>query len=223
MTHSGTDVGVIIDVFADVVCPWCYIGERRLERAMSPRRAVRISRRWRPFQLQPDMPPDGQSWPEFVRTKFGGMERARPIFERVTAVGASVGVPFDFGRIASAPNTMDAHRLILLAAHHGDEWPLVARLFRAHFVDGRDVGDRETLVEIAREQGLDAAEAGQYLASDAGRAAVLQSQLTASDLGIAGVPFFVLGGRYGVSGAQPEDVLTRAIDRALEDGSSVGP
>jgi predicted DsbA family dithiol-disulfide isomerase len=208
---------VAIDVFADVVCPWCYIGERRLERALAQRPGISTRRRWRPFQLQPNMPREGIAWAEFVRTKFGGPERVRPIFDRVTAVGSSVGLTFDFNRVGNAPNTADAHRLILLAAERGDEWPLVDRLFQAHFAEGRDIGEPETLAELARSVGLDAADVRRYLTSNRNRDAVMQNQRTAEELGIAGVPFFVFGGRYGVSGAQPEDVLTRAIDLISND------
>lgn len=217
MTTSSTATGVAIDVFADVVCPWCYIGERRLQRALAPRPGVPTTRRWRPFQLQPHMPREGIAWPDFIRTKFGGPERARAIFDRVTGVGASVGAPIDFDRVAYAPNTADAHRVILLAAEHGDEWPMVDRLFRAHFAEGRDVGDADTLAELAGSVGLDPAEVLRFLASDRNRDAVTQSQRTAEELGITGVPFFVFGGRYAVSGAQPEDVLARAIDLVSND------
>jgi predicted DsbA family dithiol-disulfide isomerase len=212
MTASSAATGVAIDVFADVVCPWCYIGERRLERALAKRRGIPTSRRWRPFQLQPRTPREGIPWPEFIRTKFGGRQQARAIFDRVTGVGATVDATFDFDRVATAPNTADAHRVILLAAERGDEWPLVGRLFRAHFAEGRDIGDAATLAELAGNVGLDAADVRRYLASDRNRDAVAQGQQTAEEIGVTGVPFFVFAGRYAVSGAQPEDVLTRAID-----------
>lgn len=217
MTESSTASGLAIDVFADVICPWCYIGERRLTRALARRPGVAAARRWRPFQLQPHLPAEGVAWPDFVRTKFGGFERARPMFERVAGVGATVGATFDFARIANSPNTADAHRLILLAAEHGDEWPLVDRLFRAHFAEGRDIGDVETLAELAESVGVDRDEVRRYFASDRNRGVVSRSQQTAQELGINGVPFFVFGGRYGLSGAQPEEVLTRAIDLIATD------
>jgi predicted DsbA family dithiol-disulfide isomerase len=217
MTASSTVSGLAIDVFSDVVCPWCYIGDRRLTRALAQRSGVPVVRRWRPFQLQPHIPRHGLAWGDFVRTKFGGFDRARPLFERVTAVGESVGATFDFARIANSPNTADAHRLILFAAERGDEWPLVDRLFRAHFAEGRDIGDIETLAELAQSVGADGAEVRRYLATDRNRGAVSQSQQTAQELGIGGVPFFVFGGRYGVSGAQPEEILTRAIDLIATD------
>jgi predicted DsbA family dithiol-disulfide isomerase len=215
MTESTTATGLTIDVFADVVCPWCYIGKERLERALAQRRGVDVTRRWRPFQLQPHLPAAGMAWSDFVGSRFGGFERASPMFERVTSIGASAGVTFDFGRVAAAPNTTDAHRLILLAAEAGDEWPLVDRLFRAHFADGRDVGDRETLAELAADAGLGAEDVRRYLAGDRNRHAVADSQRAAEQVGVTGVPFFVFAGMYAVAGAQSEEVLMQAIDRAL--------
>jgi predicted DsbA family dithiol-disulfide isomerase len=217
MTESSTVRALSIDVFADVVCPWCYIGDRRLERALAQRRGLAAVRRWRPFQLQPHMPRAGIPWPDFVRTKFGGPEQARPIFERVAAVGETVGARFDFKRIANAPNTVDAHRLILLAAERGDEWALVDRLFQAHFAEGCDIGDVETLAELATAVGLARDEARSYLTGRRNRDAVDASQRAADELGVTGVPFFVFAGRYGVSGAQPEELLTHVIDRASDD------
>jgi len=222
MTESSTATGLAIDVFADVVCPWCYIGEKRLERALAQRRGLQVTRRWRPFQLQPAMPVAGLAWGDFVRSKFGGFERARPMFARVAAVGATVGATLDFDRVFNAPNTADAHRLILHAADHGDEWPLVERLFRAHFADGRDIGDRSTLAELAGEAGLDAAGTRRFLAGDEKRGDVTASQSAAARLGVSGVPFFVFGGVYAVSGAQPEEVLLEALDRAAGDGGFPG-
>jgi predicted DsbA family dithiol-disulfide isomerase len=217
MTAPSTSARMAIDVFADVICPWCYIGERRLERALAQRPGISTRRRWRPFQLQPHMPREGIAWAEFIRAKFGGPEHARPIFDRVAAVGASLGLTFAFDRVANAPNTADAHRLILLAAARGDEWPLVDRLFRAHFAEGRDIGNADTLAEVAASVGLNAADVRRHLTSDGNRDAVAQSQQTAEELAITGVPFFVFGGRYGVSGAQPENLLIRAIDLISND------
>jgi predicted DsbA family dithiol-disulfide isomerase len=218
VTETSTATRLTIDVFADVVCPWCYIGEKRLERALAERPQLEVTRRWRPFQLQPHLPAGGLPWPDFVRAKFGGFQHANPLFERVATIGAAVGATFDFGRIFNAPNTADAHRLILFAAEAGDEWPLVERLFRAHFAEGRDVGDRETLAELAGAAGLDAEAARRYLAGEQNRDAVTQSQRAAAHLGVSGVPFFVFGGRYAVSGAQPESVLLAAIRRSVGRG-----
>jgi len=211
-----------IDVFSDVVCPWCYIGERRLARGLELARAqqpgLAVEQRWRPFQLRPEIPPEGESWQAFVRDKFGGEERARAMFAHVTALGAAEGLTFRFDRVASAPNTADAHRLIL-SAGPGREWAVALALFRAYFAEGANLNDREQLVAIAERAGLDAREARALLDGDDGKAEVVRSQLEAGRLGIRGVPFYVIDGRLGVSGAQPPELFARAVRQALEEAA----
>jgi predicted DsbA family dithiol-disulfide isomerase len=201
-----------IDVFADVVCPWCYIGKRRLERALEMRPDVEVTCRWHPFQLNPDMPMEGISWDSFVREKFGGPKRARSLFERVSRSAAADGLDLRFDHIHSSPNTLDAHRLILWATGHGKEWEMADALFLAHFTQGRDIGDREVLAAIAGEQGLSSEEAHALLESNAGTAEVKASQSAAYSIGIQGVPFFIIDERYGVSGAQPVDVFLEVFN-----------
>lgn len=198
---------MLIEVYADVVCPWCYIGERRLERALEQRPEVEVERRWRPFQLRPEMPADGRPW-----EKFGGEERARAAFAQVTEVGAQLGIRFDFGRVASAPNTVDAHRLILLAAERGRQWKVADGLFRAYFTDGRDPNERGTLAEIAAAAGLDADEVALYLGRDSGVEEVWESQEEARRLGVNSVPFYVVDGRYAVVGGQSAETWRRVLD-----------
>ena len=207
---------MVIDVYADLVCPWCYIGTRRLVTALAQRPELQVERRWRPFQLQPDMPKAGLAWPEFVERKFGGAERARSAFERVTAVGAAEGIEFDYERVAGAPNTRDAHRLVLFAVREGREWELADALFAAYFARGRDLGDHEQLAEVAASVGLSRAEALAYLTSDEGGAEVDASQQEAYQIGVTGVPFYVFDGRYALSGAQPVEVFLQALDLARE-------
>jgi predicted DsbA family dithiol-disulfide isomerase len=203
---------MVIDVYADVVCPWCYIGERRLERALRQRPDLQVERRWRPFQLQPGMPRAGLPWSDFARRKFGGVERARSAFAQVTAAGANEGITFAFDRVATAPNTVDAHRLILFGGQHGREWETAEGLFAAYFAEGRNLNDVDDLVAV--KSGLDADEARAYLASSEGVDEVYASQEEAGRLGIEGVPFYVFDGRYGLSGAQPLEVFLRALDLA---------
>jgi predicted DsbA family dithiol-disulfide isomerase len=207
---------MIIDLYADVVCPWCYIGTRRLARALELRPELEIERHWRPFQLRPEMPAHGQPWVEFVREKFGGMEQATPIFARVAGVGAADGIHFAFDRITSAANTRDAHRLILFAATHGLEWRVAEACFAANFAEGRDLNSHDELVDIAVRAGLDPVAAREALVGDAYGAEVDASQGMAASLGITGVPFYVLDGRYGISGAQPVEVLLQALDAYAE-------
>jgi len=201
-----------IDVYADVVCPWCYVGEKRLAAALQRRSDLDVERRWRPFQLRPEMPAGGVPWRPFALEKFGGEENMGRAFAHVAAAGEPDGVSFDFERIASAPNTVDAHRLILRAAELGRQWPVVDTLFRGYFAEGRDLNDADDLAAMTAEAGLDAQETRDYLAGDAGAREVWESQKTAAELGIAGVPFYVLENRYAVSGAQPVEAWLGALD-----------
>ena len=201
---------MVIDVYADIVCPWCYIGMRRLERALALRPDLQVERRWRPFQLRPDMPDAGLAWAEFVRRKFGSSALA--VFAQVTAVGATEGVTFAFDRVASAPNTRDAHRLILFAARHGLQWEAARALFAAYFAEGRNLNDIEHLVAIAVQAGLEAGEVRAYLQGSAGMAEVMASQDQAYRQGVSGVPHYVVDGRYAIRGAQPAEVFLHALD-----------
>lgn len=209
---------MVIDVYADVVCPWCYIGLQRLEQALAQRTELQVERRWRPFQLRPEMPFLGRPWREFTNEKFGGMHQAEQIFARVTKVGARDGIDFRFDRISTAPNTADAHRLILLAQEHGRAWPLARALFRAYFTEGRDISDRQELVAIAADSGLAEQQTRAYLESDAGRCAVEQSQLEAIYRGINSVPCYMINGQGAILGAQPVEALLAALDQARSAG-----
>jgi predicted DsbA family dithiol-disulfide isomerase len=207
-----------IDVISDVVCPWCYIGQRRLAaaRALLPEGdAARTAPvRWHPFQLNPDLARDGVSRKAYLEDKFGGPERVAQIAARVASVGAAVGIPFAFDRIERQPNTLDAHRLIAWVQARGDASDLVDRLFRAYFIEGRRIGDREVLAAIAGEAGFDAAAARAMLASDEGVEAIAAMDQRARDIGVGGVPFFIFNEHIAVSGAQEPDVLLGAIAQA---------
>jgi predicted DsbA family dithiol-disulfide isomerase len=209
-----------IDVFADLACPWCYIGERRLFNAIETLKksdpGVHVNIDWRPFQLQPDLPQSTLPWKDFVPAKFGSWDRAEEMFEHVAAAGREDGAHFDFDKIAGAVNTLLAHRLILFAAEHGDPWPLIDRLFRAYFAEGEDIGDAERLVQIASSHGMEPAEVSAYLASDEGTRRVEATQELASRLGIEGVPFFVFDSSIGLSGAQPPEAFLTAFRQVLE-------
>lgn len=206
-----------IEIYADIACPWCYIGERRLERALAELLELEVEWRWRPFQLQPQLPAGGLPWAEFARTKFGGRERARQMFAHVTSVGAAEGIEFDFDRIASAPNTADAHRLILCARRSGREREAADALFRAYFTAGANLNDPETLVALGEGIGLDPDAVRGYLQSERGREEVSRSQQEARRLGISGVPFYIFSGRVALSGAQPPEVFREAITMARRE------
>lgn len=202
-----------IEVWADVVCPWCWIGETRLYRALAQRPDVRAEVVWRPFQLQPDLPPEGTPWDEVVRTRFGGPERAKAMFAHVAAAGADDGLAFDFERIAAHPNTRDAHRLVLLAQEAGIGREMAEALFRANFTEGRDLGKTGVLADVAAQVGLDRDRIAGFLGGDQLGRVVDESQAEAKQLGIDGVPFFVLEGKYAFSGAQPLETFLAVLDR----------
>ncbi len=162
---SGADETLTIDVVSDVVCPWCYVGEKRLGLALADEQGP-VEIRWRPFQLDPTIPQGGLDRAEYMERKFGKGGRLKEVHDRLTALGAEVGIPFAFDRIRRAPNTLDAHRLIRWAASTGRQAEAVDRLFRAYFVEGLDVGDPAVLVPIARECGLDPESVATLLGGD---------------------------------------------------------
>jgi predicted DsbA family dithiol-disulfide isomerase len=219
MSTASTPSAPVIDVVSDVVCPWCYIGKRHLEAALAsldesgqPRPVVR----WHPYELNPGLPAEGVDRREYLERKFGGPARAAQIYERVQRAGTQAGIAFDFERIERQPNTRAAHRLIAWAQGRGDADPLVERLFRAYFIDGRFVGANEVLAEIAHESDLDADAAYAFLSSDVGNAEIAEAEERAASLGISGVPFFIVDGRYGLSGAQPAEAIVEALRRAQQ-------
>jgi predicted DsbA family dithiol-disulfide isomerase len=208
---------VRIDVISDVVCPWCLIGKRRLERALELLRqgsqpAPPIEVVWHPFQLNPDLPPEGIERSEYLARKFGS--RAQDIYSRVIAAGRSVGIEFGFERIVRQPNTVRAHQLIALAQVRGVQDLMVETLFRAYFVDGVDLTQTANLLTLAAQAGVDRAEAAACLEDDVQRQAVQAGDAQARSLGVSGVPFFIFDQRIAVSGAQEPEVLLRAVSEA---------
>ncbi len=209
-----------VDVVSDVVCPWCFIGKRRLEAALALLRerdpALPVHVRWHPFQLNPELPPAGVDRKAYLEAKFGGPARAAQVYERVRAAGQSAGIDFDFDAIARQPNTLDAHRLVAWAQSRpeGDPQALVEALFRAYFLDGRFVGDREELARIAAEAGYDPDDARAFVSSDAMRDEVATADARAREMGVSGVPFFIFDGKTALSGAHEPETLLEAIDKA---------
>ncbi|HLH49013.1 MAG TPA: DsbA family oxidoreductase [Roseiarcus sp.] len=205
--------GLTIDVVSDVVCPWCYLGKKRLERALAQEKDT-IPVRWRPYQLDPSIPPGGMDRTVYMRNKFGDSGKLEQIHERLRALGAEEGIKYAFDRIERSPNTLDAHRLIRWAAAADKQGAVVDKLFSLYFEQGRDIGDRKLLVEIAREIGLDAESVARSLAEGTDEKEVRQEIAQAQSLGVTGVPFFIFASRFGVPGAQSADVLSAAIERA---------
>ena len=205
-----------LDVISDVICPWCYIGKRRLEKALAllaPE--FRFTVGWRPFELNPDMPRQGMARSAYRARKFGSPERAKALDAQVAAAGAEEGLRFHFDRISKTPNTFDAHRLIWLAGREGDQNAVANGLFEAYFVEGRDVGEAEVLVEVAAGAGLDPARVRAFLAGEEGVEEVRRDETAARRAGIDGVPSFVLDGWVLFSGAVPAEPLADALKRAV--------
>ena len=208
---------MILDVFSDTICPWCYVGTRRLERALQARPQRDLTIRWRAFQLNPGMPADGMDRKAYIDAKFGGAERARAIYDTVRAAGASEGIAFDFDRIRRTPSTLQSHRLIRFAGGQDRQNETMEALFRAYFTDGRNIGDRAVLAEVAADAGLDRDEATDYLAGDTDAEAVLGEDALARRAGINGVPCFIFNGRFALSGAQEPEAFFQLFDLAREE------
>jgi len=220
MPTSAAPPALTIDVISDVVCPWCFIGRRRLGAALAllaeREPDVRPLVSWHPFQLNPDLPREGIGRRAYLEAKFGGPRRADEIYERVRAAGRTVGIDFAFERIERQPNTLDAHRLISWAQARGSAEEVVERLFRAYFLEGRLIGERSVLAAIAGEAGLDDAAAAAMLAAEERAGEIAAMDRRVRELGVTGVPFFIFGGSVAVSGAQEPGTLVEAMTQALE-------
>ncbi len=208
-----------VEVVHDLVCPWCFLGTRRLMRTLRRRPDLLIDVVWRPFLLNPDMPRGGMPRPEYVVRKFGGEDRARRLYASIGEIGRNEGVLFRFDRIRRTPSSLDAHRLVRFAAHHGRADALVEALFSAHFTDGLDIGTAACLALIAGACRLDRAAVRAFLASEQEADAVHADNLRAHRLGINGVPCFVVAGRHAIAGAQEPEVIERLLDVAAVEAA----
>lgn len=205
-----------IDVVSDTVCPWCFIGKRRLARALAMRPDMQFDVHWRPYRLDPTIPPEGVDRRAYLKAKFGDSPRTGQMGEIIRTEGSGEGIDFHFDKIERSPNTLDSHRLIRWAAGAGVQDDLVERMFDAYFVQGRNIGDRVVLTEIAAEAGMGAGLVTQLLDKDADREIVEKEDLMAHEMGISGVPTFIFQNRYMISGAREPEVLVRVIDKAVE-------
>ena len=211
-----------IDVISDTVCPWCYIGKRRLERALSLRPQLSFDVRWRPFQLDPTTPPEGVDRKSYIERKFGSSEKIKPIHTALLKAGEDEGIPFAFEKITRTPNTINSHRLIRWSHSMGVQDAVVELLFRRYFIDGADIGQVSTLIQIGADAGMDAELVEELMNSDADRENVEREDSLARKIGIEGVPTYLIGGKSLVSGAQDAEMLVRVIDRvAAETEESV--
>ena len=208
-----------IDFISDTVCPWCFIGKRRLARAMAMRPNIVFDVRFRPFRLDPTVPKSGLDREAYLAAKFGkngGIEEAQRI---IAAEGAKEGIEFDFTAIRRAPNTLDSHRLIRWAAITGAQDEVVERLFAAYFENGEDIGDVRILADIADVCGMDGAQVADMLESDQDLTLVEREDQLAREMGVTGVPAMIFANKVAVSGAREPEVLTMVIDKALEMAS----
>jgi predicted DsbA family dithiol-disulfide isomerase len=216
---------MLIEIFSDVVCPWCYIGKRRLDAVLAgwPDHGIEI--RWRAFQLYPMLPLDGVPRDEFMRARFGAGAEVGRIYTRILEEAAPLGLELEFERIRRAPNTLRAHRLLAWAGEQsgaadadaeagGAQHRLAEALFRAYFTAGRDLCDPEVLADAAAAAGFERKEAVEAIARGAGAAAVEADLRAGEEAEITGVPLYVLGGKFAIPGAQPTDVLRKFIERA---------
>jgi predicted DsbA family dithiol-disulfide isomerase len=210
---TGPAAKLAVDVVSDVVCPWCYIGMRRLEAARAAVPELDVEVRWRPFQLDPTIPEGGMDRRQYMLAKFGSEDRIRDIHARILPLGEAEGIAFDFDAIKVAANTLDAHRVIRWAGAAGSaiQNALVERLFKLNFEQGRNIGDPSVLAEAAADSGMDRAVVETLLPTDADREAVRTEIATAQRMGVTGVPCFLLDGRYAVMGAKAAETLADAL------------
>jgi predicted DsbA family dithiol-disulfide isomerase len=206
-------MNLTVDVISDVICPWCFIGKRRLEKAIAAQQhEVRV--RWLPFQLNPTMPKEGISRREYRTRKFGSWERSLELDAKMVAVGKEEGVHFALEKIERTPNTLNAHRLIWLADKEGNQDAVVEALFRAYFNDGRDITKSQALIDVVAEAGLDRSRAEGVLNSDDGLEAIKESDVLARRFRVEGVPFFIINGKITLGGAQPPEAFLEALGQA---------
>jgi predicted DsbA family dithiol-disulfide isomerase len=203
-----------IDVVSDVVCPWCYLGKARLDQAIANVAGeIHVTVNWRPYQLNPDLPPEGVDHKSHLAAKLGGQAAVDRAHQMLTGLGQQDGIAFDFDAVKISPNTLDAHRLIRWALTEGPEIQskVASLLFKANFEQGRNVGDHAVLLDIATEAGLDRNVIAALLASNADKDAVGEEIEAARGMGVTGVPCFIIDSKYAVMGAQSVDVLTDAL------------
>jgi predicted DsbA family dithiol-disulfide isomerase len=208
------DRAVEVQLIADLACPWCHIGLARLNRARAARPDLPVRVRWWPFMLNPHLPPDGMDRAAYVRLKFGGEAAARQVYERIRQAGREDGIAFAFERMTRTPSTLAAQRLILRAEEEGRGEPLILELFKALFERGEDIGQRDRLIEISAAAGLDTSGLLEFLDGRERAGDVIAAHQRAEQIGVRGVPVFVVGGRHAISGAQPPEILTGLLDVA---------
>ena len=202
---------MFIDIISDTICPWCFIGKRRLERALSLVHQPDLKVAWHPFQLNPDMPKEGMERGEYLRLKFGDA-RGSGAYDRISEAGSGEGIEFNFPGIKRTPNTLGSHRLVRYAGELGLQHQVVEALFQAYFVDGRDIGDAMTLLDIGAVAGLERGPLADYMESKAGIEEVAREDEMARRMGVEGVPCFIFERKYVISGAQAPEIFLQVFE-----------
>jgi predicted DsbA family dithiol-disulfide isomerase len=205
-----------IDIVSDTVCPWCFIGKRRLERAFLLRPDMQFNIHWRAYRLDPSVPPEGLDRKAYMKAKFGDNPNRQAMADALQTAGRSEDIAFNFDAIARTPNTLDSHRLIRWAGGAGLQNEVVERLFTAYFEDGRDIGNRDVLVEIASDAGMDSALVADLMDQGEDRELIEREDALAHRMGISGVPTFIFENKYLVSGAQDAETLAQVMDKVAE-------
>ena len=205
-----------LDVLSDPICPWCYIGKTHLDRALAAEEDHPFVIEWHPFQLNPDMPEDGMDRREYLERKFGGKDGAIRVYGQIAQHAADAGIEIDFAAIQKTPNTVNAHRLIHWAGIEGKQNEIVDALFSAYFKEGRDIGDIETLADIADNAGMDAAVVTRLLKSDEDKQSIRDRDVHSREMGVNSVPTFIVGSRHAVPGAQPPELWQKVIKELRE-------
>jgi predicted DsbA family dithiol-disulfide isomerase len=212
------EAGLRIDIVSDAICPWCYIGKRQLERALTmlADEGLHFSIHWNPFQLNPDMPTEGRDRAAYRMQKFGSAERVKALDERVTGAAAAAGLDFRLDAIARTPNTLSAHRLIWLAGREGVQDAVMEAVFAAYFTQSRDIGDADVLADCAAQGGMDWASSKEFLAGDVAAKEMLAADRAAREAGVNGVPSFFLDGYALFSGAMPAETMAEAFRKGRQ-------
>lgn len=219
---DGARLTVALDVVSDICCPWCFLGKRRLGAAIATLPEIDVLVAWRPYQLDPDIPREGIDRREYFRRKFGDADEVERMHEHLKKLGAMVGIPYAFERIKKSVNSFDAHRLVRWAQETGRQDRVLERLFAAFWIEGRDISNSTELATIAAEAGLDGDEIARRLADDCDVAAVTADIRHATEIGVKGVPTFILARKYAVSGAEEPEALAKAI-RQIAGEVAKGP
>ncbi|QDL92938.1 DsbA family oxidoreductase [Paroceanicella profunda] len=203
---------ITLDIISDPICPWCYLGKAKLDRALDAAPDHPFDIRWRPFRLNPDMPPEGADRRAFMAAKFGA-EQFEAMNRRLREAGAEVGIAFEFERITRTPDTTNCHRLIRWASVTGNQTLVVDQLFRRYFREGQDISELPVLVEIAEQAGMDGEVILRLLTGDTERAEIEKENATAREMGVTGVPTFLIGGKYVLQGAQESETWAQVIEQ----------